>query len=181
MQTEVAEKSRYGHGYGTTQSKGLGAGLAATMRRSRPSDAGALATLINRAYDVDGVLVDGQPATAADVADLEGRGDFLVIEEHGGLAAAVYLESAGQDAHIKMVSVSPEHRGRGLGTRLVAVAEAMSTALGCHRVALRVVQRRPELTSWSRRLGYQSGDDGVSALGSFANMTKALGFAGLPV
>ena len=171
MQTEIAEQPR--HGYG----------LAATMRRSRPSDAGALATLINRAYDVDGVLVDGQPATAADVAGLEGRGDFLVIEEHGGLAAAVYLESAGPDAHIKMVSVSPEHRGRGLGTRLVAVAEAMSTALGCHRVALRVVQRRPELTSWSRRLGYSDRRDGeldAGALGCFADMTKPLGLAALP-
>lgn len=130
--------------------------LAATMRFASAKDAVALAGLVNRAYEVEQFFVDGERTSTEEVAELLERGRFLVLDSANGLAAAVYLKTEGQDAHIGMLSVSPELQGRGLGTRLVAVAEAFSVAFGCRSVGLQIVNLRDdELGPWYRKLGYR--------------------------
>jgi GNAT superfamily N-acetyltransferase len=129
--------------------------LAATLRLAGANDAVALAGLVNRAYEVEQFFVDGERTSTEEVAALLERGRFLVLDGARGLAAAVYLKTDGEDAHIGMLSVSPELQGRGLGTRLVAVAEAFSAAVGCRSVGLQIVNLRDELGPWYRRLGYR--------------------------
>jgi GNAT superfamily N-acetyltransferase len=54
-----------------------------------------------------------------------------------------------------MLSVLPELQGKGLGRRLVQVAEAMAEATGATSMSLRIINLREELSRWYQRLGYR--------------------------
>lgn len=130
-----------------------------SVRRALPSDAAALADLVNRAYEVEGFFVDGQRTNADEIARLVRTGTFLVLEQSGdrpSLGAAVYVEPRPEGGYFGMLSVAPELQGMGLGTRLVRIAEAMCEAMGAPTVRLRIVNLREELGRWYRSLGYEA-------------------------
>jgi ribosomal protein S18 acetylase RimI-like enzyme len=128
--------------------------LAISVRRALPSDAPALAELVNRAYAVERFFVEGERTSADEIVRLVESGAFLVLENKGGLAAAVYVESKTESGYIGMLSVDPGLQGMGIGTRLVRIAEAMCEAMGATSVRLRIVNLREELGRWYRSLGY---------------------------
>ena len=127
--------------------------LSASVRRATSRDAAALAELINQAYAVERSFVDGDRTNAAEIAAMMLGGTFLVLEEPGGLAAAVYVEPRG---YLGMLSVRPELQGMGLGRRLVSIAEALCQAAGAPEMRLRVIHLREELGRWYRSLGYRA-------------------------
>ncbi|HTJ47381.1 MAG TPA: GNAT family N-acetyltransferase [Kofleriaceae bacterium] len=131
---------------------------AASVRRAGPDDAGELASLINRAYEVERFFVEGERTDAAEVARLCDQGHFLALGDGtagGELVAAVFVRADGTRGSIAMLSVAPEHQGQGLGKRLVAVAEAWCAAMGCDAMTLEVVNLRSELEAWYKSLGYR--------------------------
>ena len=128
--------------------------VATSVRRATPADARALARLVNRAYEVEQFFVDGDRTDEREITELLDA--FVVLDGDGGLAAAVHVEaSRNSGGVIRMLSVSPELQGRGLGTRLVRVAEAMCEADGCTAMSLRIINLREELGRWYRSLGYR--------------------------
>jgi N-acetylglutamate synthase-like GNAT family acetyltransferase len=127
--------------------------LACSVRLARSSDAGALATLVNRAYAVEEFFVEGERTTADEIARMMRSGKFVVLEDEGTLAAAVYVEA--QRAYFGMLSVDPSCQQRGLGKRLVTIAEAWASAMGAPAVDLKIVNLREELGRWYRSLGYR--------------------------
>jgi N-acetylglutamate synthase-like GNAT family acetyltransferase len=132
--------------------------LAVSVRRANPADAPALAELVNRAYAIEGFFVDGERTNADEIQKLvtAGSSTFLVLENKGALAAAVYVEPASESdsGYIGMLSVDPGLQGMGIGTRLVRIAEAMCEAMGAKSVRLRIVNLREELSRWYKSLGY---------------------------
>ncbi len=157
-----------------------GSDIAATVRLAEQSDAATLAQLINRAYEVEQFFVDGERTSAAEIAAMQKTGAFFVLDCEGGHAAAVYVTLEGERAQLQMLSVSPEHQGRGLGTRLVAVAEAFCRAQGARSMGLQIVNLRDELGPWYRRLGYRETqavpyvDRPIKRPCHFIQMSKAL-------
>jgi N-acetylglutamate synthase-like GNAT family acetyltransferase len=129
--------------------------IATSVRRATPSDAAALATLVNRAYEVEAFFVEGDRTDEREVGRL--IDEFVVLDRDGGLAAAVHVTAGDRQrgGFIRMLSVSPDLQGMGLGTRLVRVAEAMCAAMGCDEVSLHVINLREELSRWYRGLGYR--------------------------
>lgn len=129
--------------------------LAISVRRATPRDAAALAELVNEAYAIEKSFVEGDRTTEAEIAGMTEAGVFLVLEQAGGLAAAVYLEWRGPAAYFGMLSVRPGLQGMGLGKRLVRIAEAMAEATGATAMTLRIINLREELGRWYRSLGYR--------------------------
>lgn len=134
--------------------------LSASVRRARPADHAALGRLINTAYAVEQFFVDGERIETGELGPLAERGHFLVLDDTahpGELAAAVYvrIDDDGRGGAIGLLSVAPGWQGLGLGRRLVAVGEALCTALGCATVQLQIVNLRQELGSWYRSQGYR--------------------------
>ncbi|MBP9208621.1 MAG: GNAT family N-acetyltransferase [Kofleriaceae bacterium] len=165
--------------------------LSPSIRCATPADLGALTDLVNRAYQVEAFFVEGDRTTPDEVRALAEAGKFLVLDAGGELAAAVYVRpEADADAEpgagpvagsFGMLSVAPELQGRGLGKRMIAVAEAMCAAMGCATVGVRVVNVREELPPFYRRLGYRETgtipftDPRVRQPCHFIEMKKALG------
>lgn len=133
--------------------------IAASIRPARPADALEIARLVNAAYQVEAFFVDGERTSASDVLSKMNDGTFLVIDAPEGLVGAVFVDgfhlaaTAGV-ATIGMLSVAPNVARLGLGRRLLAVAEALASALGSHAARLYVVNVRTELIRWYRSLGY---------------------------
>jgi len=126
--------------------------ICVSVRRATLDDAEELADLINRAYAVEVFFVDGDRTNPAEIALKMTQGEFIVLEGHRGLVAAVYVESRG---YFGMLAVSPACQGMGLGKRLVRIAEAMCEANGVTTMRLRIINLREELARWYRSLGYE--------------------------
>jgi len=131
------------------------AATSVSVRRAGAGDLEDLVELINEAYAIEETLFAYGPRTdAAEVAAMMERGHFLVLDRVGGLAGTVYVRVDGERGYFGMLSVAADLRSHGIGRRLVGVAEALCTALGCTEMDLRVVNVREELGPWYRSLGY---------------------------
>ncbi|MGC4094845.1 MAG: GNAT family N-acetyltransferase [Polyangiaceae bacterium] len=106
-----------------------------------------LEVLLRRVY-VDGGFTDA--ASAADTLRaprVRARGELLVARvaeasEPAGMAIVVRPVSPGRriaradEAELQLLAVSPEYRGRGVGSRLVDAACERARALGCAGLVL---------------------------------------------
>ena len=64
---------------------------------------------------------------------------------------------AGYEGHrgwISRIAVSQSHRGRGVGSELLAEAERRLAALGCVKVNLQVVEANAEVVAFYQSAGY---------------------------
>lgn len=114
------------------------------------------------------------------IRDLTGTADVhssrvLVAEEDGRLRAVLGLRMERgcgggiERAVVEVLTVDPEHFGRGIGSLLVRFAEGIARIHGCGRVDV-----ANGLEGWGKGrcwsgLGYRGGDDGLAKeLGSVA-------------
>jgi len=64
---------------------------------------------------------------------------------------------AGYDGHrgwLYSLAVSPEHRGRGLGARLVKTAEQALSDRGCVKINLQIIESNAPVKAFYETLGY---------------------------
>lgn len=135
----------------------MGAAATVLLRFARPSDAEAIAAVVNQAYEVEAPFVGGPRTSAAEVAALAESGDFIVAEHEGRIVGAVFVEIDEEPAvgRFGMLAVAPDEQARGLGRELVEAAEARLLRLGCTEARIRVLDQREELVEWYQRLGYE--------------------------
>jgi GNAT superfamily N-acetyltransferase len=124
------------------------------IRTAVPADIEAIVCLINAAFVVERVVIDGDRTDAESVLALMSTGKFLLAEDGGGLVGCAYIEQRGERSYLGLLSVAPESQGRGLGRQLVAAAEEYSREVGCRAIDLRIVSARVELLPFYRHLGY---------------------------
>ena len=125
------------------------------IRPATVRDAPLIAGLVNRAFLVEAFFIDGDRTSVQEVSELLTRGSFLLGEDTGALVATVYVEVRGRRGYFGLLSVEPSRQGQGVGGVLVDAAEAYCRAAGCEVMDIRVVDVRPELPRFYRRLGYE--------------------------
>lgn len=132
------------------------------LRPATVSDLDALTGLVQAFHAEDGYPFD-EEEVRANLARLLGDPHLgqVWIAEEGGVAVAYLilalgfsLEFRGRDAFIDEVYVRPSHRGQGLGTRALAVAEEACRELGVRAVHLEVERDNVEAHSLYSRKGY---------------------------
>jgi N-acetylglutamate synthase-like GNAT family acetyltransferase len=124
------------------------------IRRALESDAEALTRLINVAFKVEKFFIESDRISLPQVHEHLDKGAFLIAEENGEIGGAIYVELRGDRGYFGLLSVEPSRQRSGLGTRLVAAAEAFARDAGCRFMDMWIVNLREELPAYYAKLGY---------------------------
>lgn len=153
-----------------------------STRIAAADDVATLTRLINAAYVVERFFKVGDRIAAAGVLALQGKGTFLLLEQHETPVGSVYVELRGDRGYIGLLAVDPSLQGGGLGRALMNAAEEYCRANGARHADLRVVNLREELPPFYRHLGYAefgtepfSDPEEATRPCHFVLMTKSLG------
>lgn len=123
-------------------------------RTATESDAEALVPLINRAFEVERNFFTTERIDLKETLEHLKKGTFLIAESGGRLAGCNYVEPRGDAGYFGLLSVDPDHQGRGLGRVLVEQAEEFCRKEGCSIMQIRVLNHRTELPPFYEKLGY---------------------------
>jgi GNAT superfamily N-acetyltransferase len=128
-----------------------------SMRVATDADVPAIAQVINVAFVVERPIFDHDRIDDIGVRDYMAKGKFLLHENPAGnLIACVYLETnPDRRCYLGLLSVLPEHQGKGLAPQILKFAEDFARNAGCHAIWLRTLSTRvPPLRSFYERFGY---------------------------
>lgn len=124
------------------------------LRLAEAADSEALVRLINEAFAVEKIVIDGERIDSEKVQALFETGKFLLLYEAEQLVGCVYVEVKGKRGYLGLLGVRPGRQKSGFGRRLTAAAEDFFRKAGCEAVDLRIVSVRAELPPFYERLGY---------------------------
>lgn len=129
--------------------------MKTAIRVAVSSDAEALTSLINLAFQVEKFFIDSDRISLGEVHRFLGIGSFLVIEDSLQILACVYVELRGERGYFGLLSVHPARQRSGLGSQLVTAAEDYCRSRGCRIMDLQLVNLRTELPAFYTRRGYR--------------------------
>lgn len=124
-------------------------------RFGESADKDALVALINIAFLPEQVAIEGDRINAEKLQPFFVKGKVLVLEDSEGIAGCVYAEVRGERGYIGLLAVRPELKGRGLGRRLMTLAEEHLANAGCEVADLRTISARDDLVPMYKHLGYE--------------------------
>ncbi len=136
------------------------------VRDARADDLPRLVELLRHGALVDGKedpgALDAYREALAEI-DATPAGGVLVAVVDGDVVGMCQLivfrhlqHRGGRCAEIESMHVHPDHRGGGIGARLLAAAVASARASGCYRVQLTSDRRRPDAHRFYAREGFES-------------------------
>lgn len=128
-------------------------------------DAELLSVLINSAYRGDSSrkgwtteadLIDGTRTDPELILDLLRKDGCRLLKFVGDakILGCVELQQSDEKLYIGMLTVDPDHQGKGIGKMLLRKAEEEALASGCRSVYMTVLSERNELIDWYVRHGY---------------------------
>ena len=128
------------------------------VRSGEPADIPEIVRVINAAYRVEDFFVRGN---RTDDNDIRARmwtpgNSFIVIEEGEKLVGAVAVDIAAERGHFAMLSVDPDHQGRGIGRMLMSAIEDHCRRAGCTSLDIEVVNLREELPPFHEAFGFST-------------------------
>lgn len=123
-------------------------------RFAAEGDAEVIAALVNAAFKVERIFMDGDRISSEKVREMMRRGKFILAEDGSAMIACVYVEIRGQRGYFGLLAVDPLRQGGGFGREMVTEAEDYARGAGCDFMDLRIVNIRAELPPFYRRLGY---------------------------
>lgn len=127
---------------------------AVRLRLAAHADGPRLIALTNVAFAVESFF-DGPRIDADRLAAMMAKGRILIaVERSGRLVASIYMERRGTRGYLGMLAVDPARQGRGLGRRMMGIAENRFRRLRLTAVDITVLSLRPELPPIYRKLGY---------------------------
>jgi ribosomal protein S18 acetylase RimI-like enzyme len=123
-------------------------------RTAQLEDAENIARLVNAAFRPERFFIDADRTNPDKVRELLQKGKFLLVGEADRLTACVYVELRDERGYFGLLAVDPALQRSGLGSRMVAAAEAYCRDAGCRFMDLTIVNLRAELPPFYNRLGY---------------------------
>jgi len=134
---------------------------------AQPSDAAALATLVNSAYRGDSSkkgwtteadLLDGTRTDASAILEeiAHPGTTILKFEDSEQIVCCVELRKTGDKLYLGMLTVRPDLQGLGLGKKMLSEAEIFARRQGCRKIYMKVISIRTELVAWYEKHGYKN-------------------------
>jgi ribosomal protein S18 acetylase RimI-like enzyme len=135
------------------------------IAKADPSDAQALAQLVNSAYRGDtgrqgwtteADLIDGTRTDAELLKAVIERPGSMILKyvENNEIIGCVELRKEDEKLYLGMLTVKPTIQGKGIGKALMNASEEEAIGLGCNAIFMNVLSDRKELIDWYVRHGY---------------------------
>jgi GNAT superfamily N-acetyltransferase len=102
------------------------------------------------------------------------EGKFLLLHRNHDLVACVFVKVTGDRTYLGTLSVDPALQKSGLGTRMMAEAEAYARAAGCKALDIRIINLRTELALIYRKFGFV--ETGIETLEHTKGFTQPVYF-----
>jgi len=125
-----------------------------TIREASPADITVLVPLVNRAFEIEKFFSGADRTDADEMLRMMNDGVYLVSEDEQGASGCVYVKINEAAGYFGMLAVDPNRQKSGLGAKLIAAAEEFARKRGCSVMEITVVNIRPELFPYYRKLGY---------------------------
>lgn len=126
-----------------------------SIRRATPDDGEAIAALTDAAYAKYIPLIGREPQPmTADYRRMAAEHPIWLLYNGRTLAGLLALEFEAETALIYSVAVRPDLQGRGLGRRLLALAEEEALRAGYRKIRLYTNEHFVENIELYRRVGY---------------------------
>jgi len=146
------------------------------IRRARPDEAGAIRTLVRRAYAKWIISVGAEPLPMrADYDRALAEHEIWAIDGIAGCIALIELKPEPDHLLIVNVAVDPGHQGRGLGRRLLDFAEREALRRGLAELRLYTNAKMSENRALYTARGYSESRQEQRGEFTIVHMTKALG------
>ena len=149
---------------------------AGVIRAALPADLPAIEAIVEAAYSPYIARMGKKPGPMLD--DYAARirnGEASVLEAEGRVLGLLVLIDQPEALLLDNVAVAEAARGRGIGKRLVAHAEAEARRRGCRAIALYTHETMTENVALYAKLGYQETGRGEQAGYARVFMRKELG------
>jgi ribosomal protein S18 acetylase RimI-like enzyme len=126
------------------------------IRRAAPADAASVHDLVERSYAPYVTRMDRRPAPMdQDYEEVLRTTDSWIVEVDGDIAGVVVTRREPDHLFIENVAVAPSAQGRGIGGRLLAIAEEHAMACGAGEVRLYTNEVMTENLVFYPRHGYR--------------------------
>ena len=127
----------------------------APLRRAGAADVAAVHALQHAAYARNRTIMGLEPLPlTADYDTIVADYDVWLLEQGDALEGVLILKTRADDLLIWSVAVAPEAQGRGIGNRLLAIAEARARELGRGKVRLYTGEKLTGNIAWYERHGF---------------------------
>jgi ribosomal protein S18 acetylase RimI-like enzyme len=134
---------------------GASASATAQLRRASAADIAAVNAFQHAAYARNRTILGLEPLPlTVDYATIVTDYEVWLLEQGDVLEGVLILETRPEDLLIWSVAVAPELQGRGIGNRLIAVAEARARELGRRNVRLYTGEKLTGNIAWYERRGF---------------------------
>jgi len=119
------------------------------------ADIAAVNAFQHAAYARNRTILGLEPLPlTVDYATIVADYEVWLLEQGEAIEAMLILETRADDLLIWSVAVAPEVQGRGIGNRLLGVAEARARELGRHKVRLYTGDKLAGNIAWYERRGF---------------------------
>ena len=134
-----------------------------SLTLSNKNQISEILNLVNLAYRGDRGwtretdIVAGDRATKLEIERAIDKPGFhmLVYVKRNQLQSCICIEQVNEDAYIGLFAVDPAYQGKGLGKKVLGLAEEYaSLVLGAKKCVMVVVSQRQELIAYYERRGY---------------------------
>ena len=136
------------------------------FRVAEPADLAILLTFMREYYEFDHLPFEEEVARTALTKFLNDQtlGQIWLIEVeteavgYVALTLGYSLEYHGRDAFIDEIYIRESHRGQGMGTKALALAEAAARSLGVNALHLEVERENTKAQSVYHKFGFEDHD-----------------------
>ncbi|HEY5977745.1 MAG TPA: GNAT family N-acetyltransferase [Solirubrobacterales bacterium] len=131
-------------------------GQGGEVRSATPADVEAIERLVERAYGVYVERIGGKPGPMHhDYAERVAEAEVTVVADGDAIVGLLIIYLRDDHLLIENVAVDPEHQGRGMGGRLLDLAEDRARAADLEVVRLFTHERMTENIALYEGRGYR--------------------------